>query len=207
MGREQTLRGTTLRSRRAVASAFAALPLFVLVGLLAPNVVQVMAQVQEEPEEPVELDFSQMNTLERQPMLPFPRNFRAGMLPELSNLFGTSLYSTALGMQLSGSDSIFPSDHGDSLVIDDVDRQLAEILFRDPVIDGTVVALSNFAAPSPSLLPTGYPLGDGLIYDGAIAAFSDELNPNSVIPEPGTGLLFGLGLALLGARRLRSPRA
>lgn len=200
--------------RRWVERVLAFFPLLIAVGVLAPGVVQVMAQEADgqeevEEEEPV-LNFPKGAFLGRTPMLPVPREFSTGLVPELvdlEHLFARSEMSgDPLARRLFARMLSFPRGHGDVIVIDDVDRQLMPIVFKDPVMLGTLVAKSAWPPPSSALSPLGGagPLGDGLIYDDPVGPFVDNTATNTnVIPEPGTGLLLGLGLTLLALGRRR----
>lgn len=197
-------------ARRWVDRALAFFPLLIAFGVLAPGVVQVMAQEageqEQEAEETPVLNFPKGAFLGRTPMLPVPREFSAGLVPELvdlEHLFArTGMTGDPLARRLFARMLSFPRGHGDVIVIDDVDRQLMPIVFKDPVMLGTLVAQSAWPPPSPLLSPLlgAGPLGDGLIYDDPIGPFVDNTATN-VIPEPGTGVLLGLGLTLLAVVR------
>jgi len=133
------------------------------------------------------------------PPLLLPRDYDAGFVPELldlQNLFNGSgdtpdrmaqEYSRLLG---------FPRSHGDVIVMDDVDREIKDVIFKDPVMVGAETA---YPRPNPALLPIGdpRPLGDGLRFDDPQATGEGPVAP---IPEPGTAALLASGLAILAFR-------
>ena len=205
-------RRRTGSARRWTDRALAFFPLLIAVGVLAPGVVQVMAQEAEQQDEEATdetvLNFPKGTYLGRTPMLPVPREFSNGLVPELvdlEHLFArTEMSGDPLARRLFARMLSFPRGHGDTIVIDDVDRQLTPIVFKDPVMLGTLVAQSAWPPPSSQLTPLigPGPLGDGLIYDDPIGPFIDNSLTN--IPEPGTALLLGFGLTLLSASRART---
>jgi hypothetical protein len=90
----------------------------------------------------------------------------------------------------------FPRSHGDVIVMDDVDREIKDVIFKDPVMVGAQTA---YPRPNPALLPIGEPrpLGNGLRFDDPQATGDGPVTP---IPEPGTGVLLASGLAILALR-------
>jgi hypothetical protein len=196
---------------RFVFLAGVLLMLLVLGGVMAPQVVSVMIDESQIPgnetnegESPVELNFGE--PMPGMPPLPLPRDFEMGFMPELldiGNLFsrtvGEPLTTESLSRQFSRLMS-FPRNHGDVIVMDDVDRQIRDVLFKDPVMVGAVTAVGP---PDPDLLSLGNPrpLGDGLRFDDPIASAEGETDPVLPVPEPNTLLLAMVGLALLPRRR------
>ncbi len=198
MAREDSIR----RSRwpaRIVVLAGVLFPLLVAGGVLAPRVISLMAETEiesttTEPESQVVLDFG--GPMSGKPPLLLPRDYEAGFVPELldlQNLFNGSgdtpdqmaqEYSRLLG---------FPRSHGDVIVMDDVDREIKDVIFKDPVMVGAETA---YPRPNPALLPIGdpRPLGDGLRFDDPQATGEGPVVP---IPEPGTAALLASGLAIL----------
>ena len=90
----------------------------------------------------------------------------------------------------------FPRSHGDVIVMDDVDREIRDVIFKDPVMVGAETA---YPRPNPALLPIGEPrpLGDGLRYDDPQGSGEGPVAP---VPEPGTAALLATGLAILAFR-------
>jgi len=199
MARESSSRNSRWPAR-IVVLAGVLFPLLVAGGVLAPEIISLMAELEvasAEPETETVLDFS--GPLPGKPPLLLPRDYEAGFVPELldlQNLFtGTNqtpdqmskAYSRLLG---------FPRSHGDVIVMDDVDREIKDVIFKDPVMVGAETA---YPRPNPALLPIPEPrpLGDGLRFDDPQATGEGPVSP---IPEPGTGVLLASGLAILALR-------
>jgi len=187
---------------RIVVLAGVLFPLLVAGGVLAPQVISLVADTEvesaaTEQEAEVALDFSR--PLPGKPPLLLPRDFDAGFVPELldlQNLFTGSSH-TADEMSQEYSRLLgFPRSHGDVIVMDDVDREIKDVIFKDPVMVGAQTA---YPRPNPALLPIGEPrpLGDGLRFDDPQATGEGPVAP---IPEPGTGVLLASGLAILAFR-------
>jgi hypothetical protein len=196
---------TSRKSRwpaRVVVLAGVLFPLLVAGGVLAPQVISLMAETEIastpiEPEAEVALDFS--GPMSGKPPLLLPRDYEAGFVPELldlQNLFTGSSKTPAQTSQEYARLLGFPRSHGDVIVMDDVDREIKDVIFKDPVMVGAETA---YPRPNPTLLPIGEPrpLGDGLRFDDPQATGEGPVSP---IPEPGTGALLALGLAVLGFR-------
>jgi hypothetical protein len=189
---------------RVVILAGILFPMLVTGGVLAPRIITFMAEPVLEGEKTVEpetkLDFSR--PLHGKPPLLLPRDYEAGFVPELldlQNLFTDSNrnpdeiareYARLLG---------FPRSHGDVIVMDDVDREIRDVIFKDPVMVGAETA---YPRPNPALLPIGdpRPLGDGLRFDDPQATGEGPVAP---VPEPGTAVLLASGLAILALRHRR----
>ncbi len=196
---------STRRSRwpaRIVVIAGILFPLLVAGGVLAPHVISTLAEppVENAPTDvapPVALDFSR--PLPGKPPLLLPRDYDAGFLPELLDLQNLFTGSNDIPDQVSQDYARllgFPRSHGDVIVMDDVDRQIQDVIFKDPVMVGAETA---YPRPNPDLLPIGEPrpLGDGLRFDDPQATGEGPVAP---IPEPGTAALLASGLALLAFR-------
>jgi hypothetical protein len=196
---------TTRRSRwpaRIVVLAGVLFPLLVAGGVLAPQVISLIAETEVdgtaiEPESEVALDFS--GPLPGKPPLLLPRDYEAGFVPELLDLQILFTGSTQTPDRMAQEYARllgFPRSHGDVIVMDDVDREIRDVIFKDPVMVGAETA---YPRPNPALLPIGNPrpLGDGLRFDDPQATGEGPVSP---IPEPGTGALLAFGLVLLAFR-------
>ncbi len=187
---------------RIVVLAGVLFPLLVAGGVLAPRVISLMAETEiesttTEPESQVVLDFS--GPMSGKPPLLLPRDFEAGFVPELfdlQNLFNSSGHNRDQLSQEYARLLGFPRSHGDVIVMDDVDREIQDVIFKDPVMVGAETA---YPRPNPALLPIGEPrpLGDGLRFDDPQATGEGPVVP---IPEPGTAALLASGLAILAFR-------
>ena len=125
--------------RRYALLASLMVPLLVLAGLLAPGVVQVMAQSLESDQATERPPLVQtVGPLERLPLL-VPRDFSAGFLPELIDL--ERLFE-AQRRRLASSDHgnarlpSFARHHGDSIVLDDVGPVAEDVAFGDALMTG-----------------------------------------------------------------------
>jgi hypothetical protein len=190
--------------RRYALLASLMVPLLVLAGLLAPGVVQVMAQSLESDQATERPPLVQtVGPLERLPLL-VPRDFSAGFLPELIDL--ERLFE-AQRRRLASSDHgnaplpSFARHHGDSIVLDDVGPVAEDVAFGDALITG---------APTERLLLKAddslFPLC-GVLHAANCVRFDDFASGGggfSVVPEPSTGLLMAGGLLILALGRRRS---
>jgi hypothetical protein len=200
---EQRPERSERRKRPILVILFSLLPLLISVGVLAPGMIKVMAE-EEEP-----MDSSSTRTTRRlsryahQPLL-LPRDFSAGFIPELldlEHLFSRVDYMGDPMARKRARLPSFPRNFGDAIVLDDVDQRIREIVFKDPVIVGQQTA-SAFPPPSADLLPLPgpEPIGPDPRFDDIFPPRQD-LGPDFVVPEPSTGLLLGMGLALVGLTR------
>jgi hypothetical protein len=199
--REDTIRQSRWPAR-IVVLAGVLFPLLVTGGVLAPRVISLMAETEiestaTESESQVVLDFS--GPMSGKPPLLLPRDFEAGFVPELfdlQNLFNNSGHNRDQLSQEYARLLGFPRSHGDVIVMDDVDREIQDVIFKDPVMVGAETA---YPRPNPALLPIGEPrpLGDGLRFDDPQATGEGPVAP---IPEPGTATLLASGLAILAFR-------
>jgi len=190
---------------RVVVLAGVLFPLLVTGGVLAPRVISLMADTETvgtatESESPTTLDFSK--PMPGKPPLLLPRDYDAGFVPELLDLQNLFTGSTQTADQMAQEYARllgFPRSHGDVIVMDDVDREIRDVIFRDPVMVGAETA---YPRPNPALLPIGdpRPLGGGLRFDDPQATGEGPVAP---IPEPGTAALLASGLVALALRHRR----
>ncbi len=197
---EQTMRQSPSR-KRIVTIAAILFPMLVAGGVLAPQVISLMAEdeivaaaapVLKAPD----LDFSQ--PLPGKPPLGLEESLDGELVPvplDLQHLF-TGWGSSSNPMlqdhpRLLG----FPRTYGDVIVMDDVDRHIQDIVFKDPVMVGAIT--DTLQPPSPDLLSLDNPrpFGDGLRFDDPQGTGEGEISP---IPEPGPAALLLSGLAGLG---------
>ena len=200
-------RETTERRKRPFAALLLALlPMLVGLGVLAPGMVQVMAVEGETLDEGNVRITRRLSRFAHQPLL-LPRDFSSGFVPELldlEHLFSRVDYMADPNARTRLSDTDFPSTYGNVIVIDDVNQRLREIIFKDPVVDSQVLA-SGWQPPAANLTPLGSSLTTtpGPQYDGYFGPQID-VDEDFIVPEPSTGLLFGLGLVALGSLRRRN---
>lgn len=211
------------RSRRfghaLAASILAILPLLAIAGVLAPNLVVV--QVEEEAEEQIAPSpVYQPVRLAKRPLL-IPRDYSAGFVPEildLEQLFIGSEYRADPAKRLTRLPT-FPHKFGDVIVFDDVDTYIGAKIFKD-VLDLSLVAdTSHLEMEYWAVIPPLWPAGNLLQFDDftggngippieplglLLAALIAGGGP--VIPEPSTGLMFGMGLVGLVLKRRRDQR-
>jgi len=199
--REDTIRQSRWPAR-IVVLAGVLFPLLVTAGVLAPRVISLMAETEiestatEAESQPV-LDFS--GPMPGKPPLLLPRDFDAGFVPELfdlQNLFSGSGQAPDRMPQEYARLLGFPRSHGDVIVMDDVDREIRDVIFKDPVMVGAQTA---YPRPNPALLAIGdpRPLGNGIRFDDPQATGEGPVTP---IPEPATGALLASGLVILALR-------
>lgn len=187
-----------------MATVLSLLPLLVAAGVLAPGFIQVMAQPSVEGDEAVgsttALDFPKGVFLGRVPMLPVPRDFSAGFVPELmdlEHLFARKDMVADPAARLFARLLTFPRSHGDVVVINTPDRGLPDIVFKDP--DVLAQQSDIWPPPSPDILPLWplIPTSDGLTIDEPIGPFTN----GPFVPEPGSAGLVFAGIAALAMRR------
>ncbi len=193
------------RQRRLALLALLMVPLLVLAGLLAPGVVQVMAQSLE-PDRATERPplVRTVGPLERRPLL-VPRDFSAGFLPELidlERLFEAQRYRLASSDDRIARLPSFARHHGDSIVLDDVGPVVEEVAFGDALITGAPTQ-RQWVEADDSLFPLC-----GVLPAANCVRFDDFTSGGggfAVVPEPSTGVLVAMGLVMLALGR-RSSR-
>lgn len=196
------------RKRTAVVLLFSLLPMLIGLGVLAPGMVQVMAVVNERLDDDHVRITRRLSRYAHQPML-LPRDFSQGFVPELldlEHLFSRVDYAGDPMARERTQLPNFESSFGNVIVLDDVDQRLREIAFMDPVLDNKLAA-DKLPPPPSDLTPIGesLTLTPGPRYDDYLGP-QINVDEDFVVPEPSTGLLFGLGLAFLGRTRRSSGR-
>lgn len=198
--------------RHSIAAAvLSLLPLLAFAGVLAPGLVQI--EYKEEAGQAMHrkgtVVFRPVR-LSRPPLL-VTRGAGAGFLLEfldIEGLFMDGRYRGELGQRLADLQS-FPSATGDLIVIDDVDPISHPEIFTD-LLSPSFVARNNplWDPHLFDIIPPTFTVGNGIRFDdfpdpGMVPGSSD-----TVVPEPETAALFGIGLiglARLGRRRQRQP--
>jgi hypothetical protein len=207
--REQKARSRPVR-HGFVISILLLLPFLAIGGALAPGLVTVQYEEEEEfapyqrvPYRPVRLA--------RRPLL-VPRDFSMGFVPEvldLERLFMSSQYRADVGDRLTRLPS-FAHSRGDVIVLDDVDTFLTDTLFKDTLQPGVVADATAIWDPNVfDVIPdTTGPDGSNQFDDFTGQGSVSQVSP-PIIPEPRTGSLVVLGLLglALRAHRRRSATA
>jgi len=195
----------------SVVAALLLLPFLAIAGALAPGLVTIQYEEEEEQAElgPRERVPYRPVRLSRKPLL-VPRDYSAGFVSEvqdLEQLFMGAQYRVEAGSRLTRLAS-FPRSRGDMIVLDDVDIYLADTLFKDVLQPGVVVDATAVWDPVlfdiiPNLaIPTNGGQYDDLTGQGEVVDFSSP----PIIPEPRTGGLLLVGLIALAIRnRRRQP--
>jgi hypothetical protein len=194
---------TERRKRPALVVLFSLLPMLIGLGVVAPGMVRVMAVQNDQLDGDHVRITRRLGRYAHQPLL-LPRDFSQGFVPELLDLEHLFSRVDYAGDPMAYERALLPnfeSNFGNVIVLDDVDQRLREIVFKDPVLD-TQLAANHYPPPAADLTPLGdsLTLTPGPRYDDYLGPQID-VGEDFVIPEPSTGLLFGLGLAFLGGRR------
>lgn len=198
MGAHQRSRRSRRAKQRTVVVLLALLPALVMGGMLAPGFVRGWKR---QPQPPPPRIPKLERPLKPRPTLLIPRDFTSGFardLLHLDQLFLQTRYTPDAPRryeQLVG----FPRSFGDTIVLDDVDRFVPGILFKDALV-------ASLAEPTFEPLYRPYPLNGALPLSPSFRRVTQLPVAPSVIPEPGTAPLLGVGLAYLAARR-RARRA
>jgi len=204
----------SLWRRRLVVIAAVLFPLLVVGGVLAPQVVSVMIDESQLPgaeieeDETPELHFD--TPIPGMPPLPLPlepMNVNTGFIPEqldLQHLFTRNqIVDGPMSRRFSRLLS-FPRNHGDVIVMDDVDREIRDVVFKDPILVGAIT--EDFGPTVPGLFTPDSPRpGDGLTFDDPQGRGEGDLDPGQLtaVPEPnGFGLVLA-GLFVLACRGRR----
>lgn len=194
--------GDRKRGRHWRSLLFLLLPGGIVLGMLAPQLVHV-APAEESESASVGSPVFRPPPLYKEPLL-IPRDFSTGSTPalvDLHNLFSrTSAVPTPSEIQVSRMVA-FPQNTGEMIALDEVSEQLKKTSFKD-VLAAAVVPRSELPGPS-GFLPLANPMprGDGQRYDDFPGPGNGADEFTTVVPEPGTALLLGLGLLALAAAR------
>jgi hypothetical protein len=201
----ETRAGRPIRHGLA-AAIFWLLPLLAFAGMLAPGLVQVQLEEEEEEVAPREGTVLFRPVKLSRPPLVVPRDYSTGFIPELldlESLFGGSEFRGEFGRRLSSLPS-FPSHRGDMIVIDDIDPFVADQFFKDLLKPSFVADGGPIWDPRIfDVIPALFPVGNDFRYDD-FPGIGIEPNAGAVVPEPATGLLVSLGLIALAWSRRRS---
>jgi hypothetical protein len=205
-------RATETRAGRPIRHGLAAaifwlLPLLAFAGMLAPGLVQVQLEEEEEERIPPREGTVLFRPVKlSRPPLVVPRDYSTGFIPELLNLeslFGGSEFRGEFGRNLANLPS-FPSHRGDMIVIDDLDPFVADQFFKDLLKPSFVADGGPIWDPRLfDVIPSLFPIGNDVRYDD-FPGMGIEPDAGVVVPEPGTGLLVALGLLALAWLRPRS---
>ncbi|MFQ5418190.1 MAG: PEP-CTERM sorting domain-containing protein [Myxococcota bacterium] len=200
---EQRPERSDRRTRPVQVLLFVFFPMLIGVGILAPGMVKVMAEEGATSTTDSVRITRRLSRFAHQPLL-LPRDFSAGFVPELldlEHLFQRVEYMRDPRIFERARLPSFPRTYGDVIVLDDVDQRIREIVFKDPVLLAAT-ASTALPPPAPELLPLPGPgvIGPGPRFDDF---FGPQVEVSTIVPEPSTGLLLGMGLAVIGLLRRR----
>jgi hypothetical protein len=212
--------------RRFVAWLVLLLPSTVLGGLLAPDFVRsVLVERGDTAADSTSSDPGPGVSLQTSSRPAVRPAGSIGFVPDLLDLdrlfvkarpLPTTLTPSPRAMLLAKLIS-FPRNHGDTIVLDDVNELARSVVFKD-VLSTSVVEPSFGGGDLFALYPLlgePFPFGNGWRYDDFVGGDMIFRNPLP-IPEPGTATLMAVGLAGLawlgraaaarpGGRRQRQP--
>ena len=204
--------------RRAAVAATLVFPLLVSAGVHAPGWVQLALQTGAATPAPRSVD-APLSPFAHRP-LPAPRDPAIGLTPvalELDRLFFATEFRGAetapdfagrLAAPAAGPSALelaqllsFPRHDTDAIVVDQLAPPEEQVVFKDALIPEELAAV-ELLDPGSLFLPLcpAVPSMDCLRFDDF--STRDEVP----IPEPASGALLGLGIALLAAAR-RGRRA
>ena len=193
-----------------VISILLLLPFLAIGGALAPGLVTVQYEEEEELAPRQRVPYRPVR-LARRPLL-VPRDFSMGFVPEmmdLERLFMGSQYRADVGDRFTRLPS-FPRSRGDVIVLDDVDTFLTDTLFKDTLQPGVVADATAIWDPNVfDVIPDTTGFDGSNQFDDFTGQGSVSNAPPPIIPEPRTGSLVVLGLLglALRAHRRRSATA
>jgi len=193
-----------------VISILLLLPFLAIGGALAPGLVTVQYEEEEELAPRQRVPYRPVR-LARRPLL-VPRDFSMGFVPEvmdLERLFMGSQYRADVGDRFTRLPS-FPRSRGDVIVLDDVDTFLTDTLFKDTLQPGVVADATVIWDPNVfDVIPDRTGFDGSNQFDDFTGQGSVTDVPPPIIPEPRTGSLVVLGLLglALRAHRRRSATA
>lgn len=188
--------------RRLAGTLFSFFPAMVAVGLLAPGYVRVLQAPEggEAIEQPLPiLD----QPLQVRPTLLVPRDFSTGFIPELldiDQLFRRTRYRVDPATRRLAGLLSFPRNRGDVIVLDDVDKHVRGLLFKDALSSTSVVDSVGLGGWQLLPLQSTLPSGNGVRFDDSVTSGQRIV---AVVPEPSTAPLLAAGLAYLARRRRR----
>lgn len=193
-----------------VVSILLLLPFLAIGGALAPGLVTVQYEEEEELAPRQRVPYRPVR-LARRPLL-VPRDFSMGFVPEimdLERLFMGTQYRADIGDRYTRLPS-FPRSRGDVIVLDDVDTFLTDTLFKDTLQPGVVADATAIWDPNVfDVIPDTTGFDGSNQFDDFTGQGSVRDTPPPIIPEPRTGSLVVLGLIglALRAHRRRSATA
>ena len=171
-------------------------PLLVTTGFFAPGFVRFLAQAElEEPEERAPV-VDRLGPFAHRPLL-VPRDFSEGYVPELLDMdelfIERSFKAGHVQREQVAKVSAFDRSFGDSIVRDSVGQLIADLVFKDALMDElprTLLAALDLEDTNLGLC--------GSLY-AANCVRDDDLTSTSVtvalpVPEPGGVTLLALGL-------------
>jgi hypothetical protein len=205
--RKQKARSRSLR-HGFVVSILLLLPLLAIGGALAPGLVTVQYEEEEELAPAQRVPYRPVR-LARRPLL-IPRDFSMGFIPEvmdLERLFMGSQYRADNGNRYTRLPN-FPTSRGDVIVLDDIDTFLTDTLFKDTLQPGVVADATAIWDPNVfDVIPdtTGFN-GIGQFDDFTGQGSVSDVSP-PIVPEPRTGSLVVLGMIGLALRTHRRRSA